>query len=248
MASLALTGSKIERHLGSFRFAMILVFLVCAISIIDVPVTIIFNAAASVVGIQDVLAVNTDEEVPDPREVKSVSEEVINLIRGQVSVSTSSIGFSGVLFALDVISNAILHHGSTFQIYLPFKITEKQWNYFRGALQKLEIFEHFSGFISVDNGTIPMSNSTKLPLKEHRVKLKVDARLVPLVTLFVSQFSDPERVSFLGHLSGMLAGMIIEPKNWFTSLWRLYWARRFSRAVRQLVSFRHFISSIHLIV
>ena len=139
-------GSKVEGHLGSLHFAAVMGLVVFTIRMVDVPTVVLFNAVATMVGIPDRYVSNLDQR-PDV----IVEPLLVQIIRQQVSLSTCGIGFSGALFALDLLSHKILPAGSSVDVKLPIKISRSKLNHAYAILQQFSWFESFSQIVVIHN-------------------------------------------------------------------------------------------------
>ena len=172
-------GSKLEARLGSRRMAALVGFLVPVVGAMQLTVTIVMNAMAALCGIRDVSRqpleyARANATLPKPRR-----QRLASLIRHQVSVNTISLGFSGVLFALNAVAARIISE-PTMSVRLdqiPYQVRRLVMVYVPHWIDR--------------RGWAP--------------RLALPAGVEPFVHVFLSQLSDPSRVSFGGHLAGALA-------------------------------------------
>ena len=125
MAVLASVGSKLEDRLGTQRMAALVALLVPIIGVTQLTLTVALNAAAAAVGVRDVEAENTTM-----RGSRGALHSATQIVRHQVSVNTVSIGFSGVLFALNALAMRILSGTSTMR-YAEKSPTQRNLPFFR---------------------------------------------------------------------------------------------------------------------
>ena len=232
MIGLVAMGSKVEGHLGSLRFAAVMGLVVFTIRMIDVPTAVLFNAVAAMVGITDRHVSNLDQR-PDV----SFEPPLVLIIRQQVSLSTCRIGFSGVLFALDVLGHKILPTGSSVDVKLPIKISRSKLNLAYAISQQFFWHESFPQIVVMHNHTQnAAANGTHMPAAEEcSIKLRVPAKWVPWVRLLIAQCADPVHVSFIGHFSGLLAGVLVVPHELWSTFRRLIVAFPMALFFRDLV-------------
>ena len=172
-------GSKLEARLGSRRMAALVAILVPVVGAMQLTVTIVMNAMAALCGIRDVSRqpleyARANATLPKPRR-----QRLASLIRHQVSVNTISLGFSGVLFALNAVAARIISE-PTMSVRLdqiPYQVRRLVMVYVPHWIDR--------------RGWAP--------------RLALPAGVEPFVHVFLSQLSDPSRVSFGGHLAGALA-------------------------------------------
>ena len=172
-------GSKLESRLGSRRMAALVGLLVPVVGAMQLTVTIVMNAMAALCGIRDVSRqpleyARANATLPKPRR-----QRLASLIRHQVSVNTISLGFSGVLFALNAVAARIISE-PTMSVRLdqiPYQVRRLVMVYVPHWIDR--------------RGWAP--------------RLALPAGVEPFVHVFLSQLSDPSRVSFGGHLAGALA-------------------------------------------
>lgn len=108
MAVLSTVGSKLEDRLGSQRMAALVALLVPVVGLTQLTLTVALNAAAAAVGVRDVPAEKTAHW-----QSGGALGNATRIVRHQVSVNTISIGFSGVLFALNALAMHMLPGTST---------------------------------------------------------------------------------------------------------------------------------------
>ena len=125
MAVLASVGSKLENRLGTQRMAALVALLVPVIGVTQLTLTVALNAAAAAVGVRDVEAENSTM-----RGSRGALHSATQIVRHQVSVNTVSIGFSGVLFALNALAMRILSGTSTMR-YAEKSPTQRNLPFFR---------------------------------------------------------------------------------------------------------------------
>lgn len=200
MLFLASIGSKIEKCVGSLRFAVLVCFLVVSVGVYEISVLLFLNAVAAMLGIQDVATNQSDIE-------RSPFETIA---RQQVSVGQFSLGFSGVLFALDVVGTQILDGSSMLEFPLP--ISKEKWKSVQNCMHQLGLNKYSAKFCFADK-------ETAKPI------FRIPAQWSPWVHIIISQCSDPARVSFVGHFSGALAGMHFQDtSNQTICIWpALFW-------------------------
>jgi membrane associated rhomboid family serine protease len=199
MMVLSSVGSKLESRLGSKRMAALVAFLIPVIGATQLTLTILLNAAAAMCGLRDV------ENEPSSVSAARHNSTLTRVVRHQVSVNTISIGFSGVLFALNAFATRMLSGKSTISIRLdeiPYQV-------------RLMVMQYFSDFVDRRWGT---------PV------LAVPAEWAPFVQVIVAQFSDPARVSFIGHLSGAVGAAVLQCGQGIKWWQAVYPARRLFRS------------------
>jgi membrane associated rhomboid family serine protease len=125
MAVLASVGSKLENRLGTQRMAALVALLVPVIGVTQLTLTVALNAAAAAVGVHDIEGQNTTM-----RGSRGALHSATQIVRHQVSVNTVSIGFSGVLFALNALAMRILSGTSTMR-YAEKSPTQRNLPFFR---------------------------------------------------------------------------------------------------------------------
>ena len=172
-------GSKLEARLGSRRMAALVAILVPVVGAMQLTVTIVMNAMAALCGIRDVSRQPLEYARANAMPPKPRRQRLASLIRHQVSVNTISLGFSGVLFALNAVAARIISE-PTMSVRLdqiPYQVRRLVMVYVPHWIDR--------------RGWAP--------------RLALPAGVEPFVHVFLSQLSDPSRVSFGGHLAGALA-------------------------------------------
>ena len=204
-------GSKLESRLGSRRMAALVGFLVPVVGAMQLTVTIVMNAMAAVCGIRDVSRQPLEYARANAMPPKPRRQRLASLIRHQVSVNTISLGFSGVLFALNAVAAQITSE-PTMSIRLdlvPYQVRRLVMDYVPHWIDR--------------RGWAP--------------RLALPAGVEPFVHVFLSQLSDPARVSFGGHLAGALAATALAFRG--AHLTQLFHGLYLYASRRRLPSFHH---------
>jgi len=184
MMVLSSVGSKLESRLGSRKMAVIVFFLVPIIGATQLTITLLLNAVAASVGVCDLERNETRGDSAEER-TRSAEGALTRIVRHQVSVNTISIGFSGVLFALDALATRILSGKASISIRLdemPHQV-------------RFIVMQYLSRYIDRRWGS---------------PQLAVPIEWAPFAQVLISQLSDPDHVSFVGHLAGAVGAMVLQ--------------------------------------
>ena len=162
----------------------------------QLSITVIANAAAAAVGVRDADAEdNLTDEWRGRQPTEGTNGTLARILRHQVSVDTISIGFSGILFALNAIAMQVLSGKSAISMRLdemPYQL-------------RLLVMQYLPQYIDRRWGS---------------PRLELPARWAPFAQVIASQCSDPVRVSLVGHLAGALAALSMRGGEIDFSWWR----------------------------
>lgn len=161
----------------------------------QLSITIAANAAAAALGVRDADEEDATSDWRGRGGREGANGTLTRVLRHQVSVETISIGFSGILFALNAIAMRILSGKSAISIRLdeiPYQL-------------RLLAMEHLPQYIDRRWG----SPTLELP-----------AKWAPFAQVIASQCSDPVRTSFVGHLAGAFAALVLQGGELEFGWWR----------------------------
>jgi membrane associated rhomboid family serine protease len=108
MIVLASVGRQLESRLGSRQLAALIAFLVPVVGTAQLSITIICNMIASALGVRDAEHEEVRSDLWGSRQTDGGAGTLSRVLQHQVSVETISIGFSGVLFALNALAMRVL--------------------------------------------------------------------------------------------------------------------------------------------
>jgi membrane associated rhomboid family serine protease len=164
-------GNKLERQLGSVPFAALVAALIPIVGTMHVSATVVVNFLArkfgtfvSNMGVSNMLRGYFHDAYTFLQDI----------VDRQTGMDTTSIGFSGLLFALNTISSLALEPQN---VYYGFKLSSLPASVQRGIMRTLGLQR---------NDSI-MTRTLYIP-----------ARMWPLVQVALSQLTDPRAVSFSG--------------------------------------------------
>mmetsp|Transcript_31493 Transcript_31493/g.100785 ORF Transcript_31493/g.100785 Transcript_31493/m.100785 type:complete len:554 (+) Transcript_31493:181-1842(+) len=189
MLALAALGNKVEDRIGSFKFALLVSLLIPSVGLAHVSTTVLLNAVGSLLGFKDTRQVQLGGFLPRA----SVHQVVRRLVMHQISLTTVSIGFSGILFALNAIGTEMFAGGSLFCFPLSDLPPEI----------RLYVVKYLRRYIEKRWGS---------------PRLCIPSYWAPYLQVIISQLADPLRVSLCGHLAGAIAASVVQTPWNFLSL------------------------------
>eukprot|EP00960_Hanusia_phi_P002729 80829-Hanusia_phi.AAC.2 len=114
MLALAALGNKVEDRIGSSKFALLISVLIPSVGLVHVSTNILFNALGSLLGFRD----TRQEHLRSFSQHVGIRAVIQRIVMHQISMRTISIGFSGILFALNAIGTEMFSGGSLFCVPL----------------------------------------------------------------------------------------------------------------------------------